>query len=113
MKINATNHAKDLHEFEITSNGMEIRRKATGISGILSGNTEGKLAAVADQVLDPLMESSQALAKLLQSGTLSEADRQSLIAAREKLGLADIVLREHFGMTDLTSLTEEFDLESL
>ena len=91
-----------------------VSKKATGISGSLSsGGTEGKLAVVAEQVLDPLMESSQSLADLLGSGTLSEGDRKSLIAAREKLGLADIVLREHFGMTDLSCLIEEFDLGSL
>jgi circadian clock protein KaiC len=107
MKMARTNHTKDLHEFEITSRGMRVLKKATGVSGILSGRAEGKLEAVADHVLGPLLESSSALGDIIDIADLSEETRRALIAAREKLGIADILLREHFGMTDFASVVEE------
>ncbi len=107
MKMALTDHSKDLHEFHITSSGMQVRSKATGLSGILTGQTAGRFEAVAEQVLDPLTQSTQALGEVLDSRELSDIDRKKVISAREKLGIADIVLREHFGLTDLSAFVRE------
>ncbi len=113
MKMVGTDHSKDLHEFLITSRGMELRSKATGLSGILSGNTAGRFEAVAGHVLEPLTESTQALGKVLDSRELTPKDREKVISAREKLGLADIVLREHFGITHFSKFVQELGGEEL
>lgn len=112
MKMAGTDHSKDLHEFLITSSGMKMSSKATGLSGILSGHTAGRFEAVAEQVLEPLAESTGALSKVLGSKDLSEEDRKKVVSAREKLGLADIILREHFGLTDFTSIVKEMSEEN-
>ncbi|MCA9416735.1 MAG: hypothetical protein KC917_10705 [Candidatus Omnitrophica bacterium] len=112
MKMANTDHSKDLHEFLITSQGMELRAKATGLSGILTGHTAGRFEAVADQVLEPLDQSTRALAEVLASNQLSEQDRKKVISAREKLGIADIVLKEHFGLTDLSAIVEEMERDN-
>lgn len=106
MKMAQTDHSKDLHEFQIDSTGMTLRAKATGLSGILSGNTAGRFEAVADEVMGPLTESTNALREVLDSEKLPDDVRKRVMSAREKLGLADIVLREHFGLTNLSSFAD-------
>jgi len=112
MKMFRTNHSKNLHEFEITSQGMQVKTKATGLSGILSGNTGGKYEGMAEQILEPLTETTQKLVGLLGNPDISESTRKELGGVLERLGATDILLREHFGMTDIASLIEEFDMES-
>jgi circadian clock protein KaiC len=107
MKMVGTNHSKHLHEFQIGHNGMEISKKATGLTGILSGHVAGRLEAVAEEALGPLDETNRDLAEALKQEHLPEELRGLLLKARQNLGIADIVLREHFGLTDFTAWVEE------
>ncbi|MCA9439594.1 MAG: hypothetical protein KC964_02220, partial [Candidatus Omnitrophica bacterium] len=59
-----------------------------------------------------LDQSTRALAEVLASNQLSEQDRKKVISAREKLGIADIVLKEHFGLTDLSAIVEEMERDN-
>jgi circadian clock protein KaiC len=38
MKLRGSDHAKDIRQFEITRNGIEVQSKFEGREGIMSGN---------------------------------------------------------------------------
>jgi circadian clock protein KaiC len=106
-KHTGSDHAKELREFQIDHDGFRVERKAAGLSGILTGQTQGSLRQVADEVLPSLDEVAETLQLLTESGNAPEAFRNKLRAARMNLGLIDVLLREHFGVTEFHKLAEE------
>ncbi|MFN8009025.1 MAG: ATPase domain-containing protein [Terriglobia bacterium] len=106
-KHTGSNHAKELREFHIDSRGLRVERKATGLSGILTGQTQGALRQVADEVLPSLDQVADLLRAVSDSEEPSNDTQQKIQAARSNLGLLDVILREHFGVTQFHKLSEE------
>ncbi|MBN1516322.1 hypothetical protein JXA32_07115 [Candidatus Sumerlaeota bacterium] len=110
-------HAKALREFVIDERGFQVRQKATGLSGILSGQTQGSLKQVADQVVPPLEEATQLLHEVfaaLSNGKLDDEVKAKLNEARSQMGMLDITLKEYFGLSEHHKLLEELaEIESL
>jgi hypothetical protein len=106
-KLAGADHAKELREFTIGPNGFRLDRKPTGLSGILSGDARGKLNEVADTVIPHIEEITRALSRLEEEKNPIER-RGLLRGARGKLASVDVLLREHFGLTDFKALAEEF-----
>ena len=80
--------------------------KAIGLSGILTGQTQGALRRVADEVLPSLDQASEILQDITESSETPELLIQKLQTARSNLGLLDFLLREHFGVTEFQKLAE-------
>ena len=109
-KMSGADHAKELREFSIGPKGFRVARKPTGLSGILSGETRGNLNEVADTVIPYLEEIARHLATLDEPG-LPEARHAPVRAARSRLASIDVLLREHFGLTDFRALAEELQAQ--
>jgi KaiC len=105
-KMAGADHAKELREFTIGPQGFRVARKPTGLSGILSGDARGTLNDVADTVIPYLDEVAEQLATL-DEDSLPPERRASVHAARARLASVDVLLREHFGLTDFRALAEE------
>jgi circadian clock protein KaiC len=106
-KHTGSNHAKELREFSIDSNGLKVERKAAGLSGILTGQTQGAVRQVAEEVLPSLDQIADILRTVTDSAETSEGVQRKIQMARSNLGLLDVILREHFGVTQFHKLTEE------
>jgi circadian clock protein KaiC len=102
-----SDHAKELREFQIDQFGLRVERKASGLSGILTGQTQGALSQVADEVLPSLDELSEILQSAADSSETPDSVRGRLRSARMNLGFIDVLLREHFGVTTFHSLAED------
>ena len=105
-KHTGSDHAKELREFTIDGSGFHVERKAIGLSGILTGQTQGALRQVADEVLPSLDEVSEIIREVTESHAAPEPILQKLYTARSNLGLLDVLLREHFGVTEFQKLAE-------
>ena len=105
-KHSGSDHAKELREYFIDSTGFRVEHKAAGLSGILTGQTQGALRQVADEVLPSLDEISAILRDIMESEETPSPLQQKLRGARSNLGLLDILLREHFGVTEFHKLAE-------
>lgn len=105
-KHSGSDHAKELRELSIDNRGIQVMNKATGLSGILSGQTTGALTNIADEVLPSLDQITEVFGKLVGQAEISDSTLAEVKAARAKLGLMDVVLREHFGVTDFGKITE-------
>ncbi|MFN8178777.1 MAG: ATPase domain-containing protein [bacterium] len=105
-KMAGADHAKELREFSIGPKGFRVARKPTGLSGILSGDTRGNLNEVADTVIPYLDEIARHLASL-DDESLPPERRDPVRAARSRLASIDVLLREHFGITNFRELAEE------
>jgi len=108
-KHTGSNHATDLREVEIGSRGMSVADKATSRAGVLTGNAKRGYDDPAEEVL-PRIESiletfREVLAELPEDAPVS----QRLATARNDLVVADVVMREHFGVTEYYKLAEEPD----
>jgi circadian clock protein KaiC len=110
-KHTGSDHAKELREFLIDNHGFHVEKKAIGLSGILTGQTHGSLSQVADNVLPSLDEVSETLREVTESAEAPEALLQKLRSARSNLGLLDILLREHFGVTEFNKMAEMMDFD--
>ncbi len=104
--------ANELRQFVIDELGFQIRRKPTGLSGILSGNARGVLTDVADHVMPALEEVSRSAADLEQA-KLGEEELRRIREMRTKLATMDVLLREHFGLTDFAGLAESLGIEDI
>jgi circadian clock protein KaiC len=106
-KCAGTEHVKELREFYIDRQGFHVGHKPSGMSGILSGRTQGTLTDIADKVIPDL----EAITKIVDelASTLGEKDakRKQVREARSKLAKLDVLLREHFGLTEFHKLAEE------
>lgn len=105
-KMAGADHAKELREFAIGPKGFRIERKPTGLSGILSGDARGTLNEVADTVIPYLDDVARHLATL-DDEALAPERREPVRHARARLASIDVLLREHFGLTDFRALAEE------
>jgi circadian clock protein KaiC len=103
-KFSGGDHAKELREFTIDGAGLHVDRKPQGLNGILSGNTSGTLSDIADRVI-PTLDELTAMVRELEAG--ADGDPASVRALRAKLGLMDVLLREHFGVTSFHTLADE------
>lgn len=106
-KHRGSEHAKELREFHIGPFGFRVERKAVGLSGILTGQTQGALRQVGEEVLPSLDRVADLLRSLADSGGTPQSIRNQLSEARSNLGLVDVLLREHFGVTAFHELTEQ------
>ena len=102
-----SDHAKELREFRIDGAGFHVEHKAAGLSGILTGQTQGAMKQIADQVLPALDEVARDLAAILDGAKMPKALKEKLTAVRSNVGLMDILLREHFGETQFRQLAAE------
>jgi circadian clock protein KaiC len=109
-KMAGADHAKELRGFTIGPKGLRVSRKPTGLSGILSGETRGTLNEVADTVIPYLDEVARHLAAL-DDGNLPGERHDSVRQARARLASIDVLLREHFGLTDFRALAEELRVQ--
>jgi hypothetical protein len=109
-KMAGADHAKELRGFTIGPKGLRVARKPTGLSGILSGETRGTLNEVADTVIPYLDEVARHLAAL-DDGHLPGEHHDSVRQARARLASIDVLLREHFGLTDFRALAEELQAQ--
>jgi hypothetical protein len=109
-KMAGADHAKELREFSIGPKGFRVARKPTGLSGILSGDTRGNLNEVADTVIPYLDEVARHLASL-DDDSLPPERRDPMRAARSRLASIDVLLREHFGITNFRELAEELKVQ--
>ncbi|MEW5976626.1 MAG: ATPase domain-containing protein [Acidobacteriota bacterium] len=112
LKHSGSDHAKELREFEIGEFGFQVKRKATGLSGILTGQTQGALQQTADEVLPSLDQVTDSLRRLIEQAGTPESVRAELKKARSNLGLIDVLLREHFGLTEFQKLAEELSAKT-
>lgn len=110
-KMSGADHAKELREFSIGPKGLRVSRKPTGLSGILTGETRGTLNEVADTVIPYLEEVARHLAAL-DDARLPDATRAAAHAARSRVASIDVLLREHFGLTDFRALAEELQAQA-
>ena len=110
-KHRGSDHAKELREFHIGSFGFRVERKAVGLSGILTGQTQGNLRQAGEEVLPSLDKVAELLRTLIEAGGTPQSIRDQLRDARSNLGLVDVLLREHFGLTAFHQLTEESEPE--
>ncbi len=106
-KHRGSDHAKELREFQIGPFGFRVDRKAIGLSGILTGQTQGTLRQVGEEVLPSLDRVAELLRAAAQSGAIPQNVLGQLREARSNLGLVDVLLREHFGITAFHALAEE------
>jgi circadian clock protein KaiC len=103
-KFSGGDHAKELREFTIDGSGIHVDRKPQGLSGILSGNTSGTLSDIAERVI-PTLDELTAMVRELEAGVVG--DPAKVLELRGKLGLMDVLLREHFGVTSFHTLVDE------
>lgn len=54
LKMKGSQHIKDLIEYDISSNGIVITQKMTGLSGILTGSPQGLRKQTIEEALQPL-----------------------------------------------------------
>jgi len=108
-KHRGSEHAKELREFYIGPFGFRVERKAVGLSGILTGQTRGALRQMSEEILPSLDKVADLLRTLIEGGGTPPGIRDQLKEARSNLGLVDVLLREHFGVTAFHQLTEEAD----
>jgi hypothetical protein len=106
-KHRGSEHAKELREFHIGPFGFRVERKAVGLSGILTGQTQGALRQVGEEILPSLDKVADLLRSLADSGGTPQGIRNQLSEARSNLGLVDVLLREHFGVTAFHELAEQ------
>ena len=107
QKHRGSDHAKELREFHIGPFGFRVERKAVGLSGILTGQTQGNLRQAGEEILPSLDKVAGLLRTLIEAGGTPQSIRDQLKDARSNLGLVDVLLREHFGITAFHQLTEE------
>lgn len=109
-----SDHAKELRELVIDAEGAHVRNKVIGLSGILTGQTHGALSNVADEVIPSLEQITGALSDSLGNpDALPEPVRQKLTDARSQVGMLDVLLREHFGLTAFHKLADEDDPDAI
>jgi circadian clock protein KaiC len=106
-KHRGSEHAKELREFHIGPFGFRVDRKAVGLSGILTGQTQGSLRQLGEEVLPPLDKVANVLRSITEGVEPPEDLRERLKEARSDLGFVDVLLREHFGVTEFHRLAEE------
>jgi circadian clock protein KaiC len=106
-KHRGSDHAKELREFHIGPFGFRVERKAVGLSGILTGQTHGNLRQAGEEVLPSLDKVADLLRTLIEATGTPQSIRDQLKDARSNLGLVDVLLREHFGITAFHQLAEE------
>lgn len=106
-KHRGSEHAKELREFHIGPFGFRVERKAVGLSGILTGQTQGALRQAGEEVLPSLDKVTDLLRTLTETDATPQNIRDQLKEARSNLGLIDVLLREHFGLTAFHQLTDE------
>jgi hypothetical protein len=115
-KHRGSEHAKDLREIRIDESGFRVLHKAAGLSGILTGQTQGSLECIGAEVLPVLDTVASALRELAMAKDLPETAMAKIQGARQNLGLLDVQLRQHFGETSfqeaVAALIEELDEES-
>jgi len=109
QKHRGSEHAKELREFHIGPFGFRVDRKAVGLSGILTGQTQGTLRQAGEEVLPALDKVADLLRTLTEAGGTPQGIRDQLKEARSHVGLIDVLLREHFGLTSFRQLTEEIE----
>jgi len=108
-KHRGSEHAKELREFHIGPFGFRVERKAVGLSGILTGQTQGTLRQAGEEILPSLDKVSDLLRTLTETEGTPQNVRDRLKEARSNLGLIDVLLREHFGVTAFHELTDEME----
>jgi hypothetical protein len=109
-KMAGADHAKELREFTIGPKGFRVARKPTGLSGILDGDARGTLNEVADSVIPYLEEVARRLASL-DDESIGTERHEDVRRARARLAAVDVLLREHFGLTDFRAIAEELQAQ--
>lgn len=102
-----SDHAKELRELTIDASGMHVRHKATGLKGILSGQTSGAAKNLANEIIPSLEEITEAFHLLADRGDFPGELKELVASASSKLGVVGILLREHFGITHFGEYVED------
>lgn len=97
-------HVKELRELEIGAGGMRVAESAGRHRGILTGQMQLAPGEVAPEVMPRVKAVREIFQELLSAEALPGELRARLQAARRELVLADVVLQEHFGLTQFTAL---------
>jgi circadian clock protein KaiC len=112
-KHRGSDHAKELREFHIGPFGFRVERKAVGLSGILTVRLRGNPRQAGEEVLPSLDKVADLLRTLIEAAGTPQSIRDQLKDARSNLGLVDVLLREHFGITAFHQLAEEAEPSEL
>ena len=108
-----SDHAKDLREIKIDKHGCHILSKASGLSGILTGNARGSLSNISQTVLDDLNSLIDICSNMLASENTPPGMLEDIQKSYGFLSKLDVLLREHFGLTKFREIAEEEQQESI
>lgn len=92
-------HEKRLREVEVGAKGMRTLESEGRQSGILTGQLQMATDEASPEVMPRLKNLRKLLRDLGEESVLDLEAREKLQTARRELALADVVLREHFGLT--------------
>jgi circadian clock protein KaiC len=101
-----SNHAKELMEIQIDAKGCHIMDKASGLSGILTGNAQGSLSRISLGVVDALEELTNIFYDIIDSKKLPPDAHEQIQNGWKSLSKLDILLKEHFGISNFKEITE-------
>lgn len=105
-KHSGSNHASDLRELRIDERGMFVADRATSRSGVLTGSSRRGYEDPAQEVL-PRIETILATFREVLDQLPDDAPVvERLESARNELVVADVVMREHFGVTEYFKLAD-------
>jgi circadian clock protein KaiC len=107
-----SDHAKELMEIHIDNKGCHILEKAMGLSGILTGNAQGSLTRISKSAVESLEELTTIFYNIIDSQTLPPEARAQLESGWKSLSKLDILLKEHFGVSNFQKTAED-ELESI
>lgn len=102
-----SDHAKELMEINIDKKGCHILEKASGLSGILTGNAQGSLTRISRSAVESLDELTAIFYNLMDSNMLPSETRNQLEGGWKSLSKLDIMLKEHFGISNFQKLAED------
>jgi circadian clock protein KaiC len=105
MKHAGSDHAKELREIHIDNNGLQVKRTAAGLSGILTGQAQRALSSLSSNILPTLVGVDQTLHQIASNSEASENLISDIAQARQQIGLISAQLREYFGGFDLAEIT--------
>ncbi len=116
FKHAGSDHAKEIREFFIDSSGFRAAEKSSGLTGILSGQTQATNSEeIMNEVLPSLSEITRTVHTIASDVKLSAELQQRVREAKQKLGLLDVLLHEHFGVTqihrDVREMLEELEVD--
>ncbi len=103
-KHSSSGHDKELREIIVGNHGMRVAENSGRHVGILSGQALLTPSEASPEVMPRIENIRMILREILSDGSLESDVLEQLKEARRELVLADVVLREHFGLTQFHQL---------